>query len=310
MVRIDRKQVHVEASGRVVPCTVRGRFFEGGDDDPESRPVAVGDDVEVEIEGETGAIEKVLPRRSRIARPKPRDPQTWQVIAANVDLMVIVVSMSQPDPRPGLIDRLLVAAESDSIEPVIVVNKIDLVEAGAVEAFAAPYRALGYRVLATSASDGRGLEELKSALLGKTAMFLGHSGVGKSSLLTALDPTIAARIGELIRTGSNAVRGAHTTTSASLHPLAFGAALIDTPGVREFGLPPMEPHDLAHWFRDLAPFLPSCRYSTCTHDHEPGCAVKAAAAAGQISPARFATYQKLLAELRGAGQRMQRHDSY
>ncbi|MBM4014961.1 MAG: ribosome small subunit-dependent GTPase A [Planctomycetes bacterium] len=310
VVRIDRKVIHVEIGLDVVPCTVRGRFFEGQDDDPESRPVAVGDRVRVEVGGERGAIEEVLERRSRIARPRPRDPRNWQVIAANVELLVIVASVRQPTTRPGLIDRMLVTAESEGIEPLIVLNKIDLVTDAEANAFAAPWRALGYRVVATSVPQARGIEELRAAMAGRVAMLLGHSGVGKSSLLAALDPAIAARIGGLVAEGTKMARGAHTTTSASMHRLAFGGHLIDTPGVREFGLPPMEPHDLAHWFRELAPLVKQCRYATCTHDHEPNCAVKDAVTAGKVHPDRIATYRKLLDELKGGGERMARHDSF
>ena len=326
MVRIDRKQIHVAlaapgdggaGSTTVVPCVVRGRFFEGQDDDPESRPVAVGDFVTVELESDSsapatarGVIVEVLPRTTRIARPRPRDPRNWQVIAANVDLLGIVVSLKDPPPKAGFVDRVLVTAESEKIEPLIVLNKVDLVPAAEADAFAAPWRELGYRLLPTSATSGAGVGELRDAMRGRTAMLLGHSGVGKSSLLNALDPTIVARIGDLVASGTKMARGAHTTTSASLHRLEFGADLVDTPGVREFGLPPMEPHDLAHWFRDLAPRIPGCRYATCTHDHEPSCAVKAAVDAGEIRRERYMSYLKLLAELSGGGQRMQRHDSY
>lgn len=310
VVRIDRKQLLVEIGERVVPCGVRGRFFEGQDDDPESRPVAVGDRVRVQLDGEGGVIEEVLPRRNRIARPKPRDPASWQVIAANLDLLVIVASLRQPATRPGMIDRMLVAAEAEGIAPLVVLNKADLAEPAEIDAVAEPYRAIGYQVLSTSVPDGRGIDALRAAMVGRVAMLIGHSGVGKSSLLAALDPSVAARIGELVAQGTKMARGAHTTTSASLHRLAFGGHVVDTPGVREFGLPPMEAHDLAHWFREFAPLLSGCRYSTCTHDHEPACAIKAAVESGAIRRERYVTYQKLLAELRGGGQRMQRHDAY
>lgn len=309
VVRIDRKQIHVAVGGRVLSCVLRGRFFEDTRD-PESRPVAVGDRVKVAIDGEQGAIEEILPRTSRIARPKPGEPETSQVIAANLDLLVIVTSLAQPKPKPGLVDRLLVIAESEGIAPLILLNKTDLVEAAAAESFAAGYRALGYTVLPVSATTGAGLDAVKDAMRGKTAMLLGHSGVGKSSLLCALDPLVAARIGALIGQGTKAVRGAHTTTSSSLHELSFGARIVDTPGVREFGLEGMQPADLGHWFRDIAPHLGKCRYATCTHDHEPSCGVKAAVEAGAIRPERYETYKKLLAELSGKGERMQRHDAY
>jgi ribosome biogenesis GTPase len=128
--------------------------------------------------------------------------------------------------------------------------------------------------------------------------------------LNALDPAIAARIGELVAQGTNMARGAHTTTSAALHELEFGAYLVDTPGVREFAIPAMERHDLAHWVRDLAPLIARCKYATCSHDHEPSCAVKEAVERGTVRRERYATYLKLLAELGGGGQRMKRHDAY
>ena len=296
----------------MIPCVLRGRFFEALHEDSESRPVAVGDEVKVELdaEGETGAIVEILPRRTRIARPRPRDPRSWQVIAANVDLIVIVSSLKQPPPKPGLVDRLLVVAESEGIEPLIVLNKSDLASGDDVEAFAGPYRAMKYRILATSATNGTGLDELRAAMHGHTAMMLGHSGVGKSSLLNALDPAMAARIGDLVAEGTNMVRGAHTTTSAALHRLQFGATLVDTPGVREFAIPAMERHDLAHWFRDFAPLIARCKYATCSHDHEPNCAVKEAVERETVRRERYDTYKKLLAELGGGGQRMKRHDAY
>ncbi len=256
----------------------------------------------------------MLPRTSRIARPRPRDATRFQVIAANVEVLVIVTSLAQPRPKPGLVDRLLVAAESEHIEPLILLNKADLVPAEAAEEFAAPYRALGYAVVATSVVDGRGLDAVRQALRGRTAMLLGHSGVGKSSLLRALDATIEARIGALVNEGTRSVRGAHTTMSASLHDLDLGdgtrARLVDTPGVREFGLEGLVPTDLCHFFREFVPHLGRCRYATCTHDHEPDCGVKAAVASGSIRTERYETYRKLLAELSGKGERMQRHDSY
>jgi len=314
VVRIDRKQIHVALDGRpfseTLPCVVRGRFFEDQGDDPESRPVAVGDRVRVEVDGAQGAIEEVAPRKSRIARPRPRAPDRFQVIAANVELLVIVVSLAQPKPKPGLVDRLLVAAESEKIDALIVLNKVDLVRPEEAEEFAAPYRALRYRVLVTSATAATGLDAVKEAMKGRLSMLVGHSGVGKSSLLLALDPTIVARIGELVNEGLRSVRGSHTTTSAALHELAFGARLVDTPGVREFGLDGVGPTDLGHWFRDLVPHLSHCRYATCTHDHEPGCGVKTAVERGAIRRERYDTYLKLLAELSGKGQRMQRHDAY
>jgi ribosome biogenesis GTPase len=310
VVRIDRKQLLVEVGERIVACGMRGRFFEESGDDPESRPYAVGDRVRVVVEGEQGTIEEVLPRTSRIARPRPRSPQNWQVIAANVDLLLIVGALKEPALRPGLVDRMLVAAECEGITPLVVLNKADLVAPAEIDAVAAQWREVGYQVLATSVVDGRGIEELRAAMRGRLAMVLGHSGVGKSSLLAALDPAVVTRIGGLIGEGTRRTRGAHTTTSASLHRLAFGGHLVDTPGVREFGLPPMEPHDLAHWFREMRPLIGKCKYATCIHDREPHCAIKEAAESGAIRADRFATYMKLLDELRGGGQRMQRHDAY
>lgn len=313
VVRIDRKQVHVALDGRpfseTLPCVVRGRFFED-QDDPESRPVAVGDRVQVEIEGAQGSICGVLPRTNRIARPRPRDPTTFQVIAANVDLLVIVSSLARPKPKEGLIDRLLVAAESEKLDALILLNKCDLVADEEAERFAAPYRALGYAVLAVSATEGSNLDAVKAAMRGRTAMMLGHSGVGKSSLLRALDPAVEASIGGLVNEGTRSVRGAHTTTSASLHELAFGARLVDTPGVREFGLDGVQPVDLGRFFRDFDEPSRRCHYSTCTHDHEPKCGVKSAVERGAVRRERYDTYLKLLAELSGKGQRMQRHDAY
>ncbi len=254
--------------------------------------VVVGDRVELDEEGEGGVrgIAGVQRRTSLLARRVP-EGRGHRPVAANVDQVLVITATKSPDPVPQLVDRLLVVAEANNIPAVVVLNKVDLDPGtGLTERFS---RA-GYPVHRTSIKSGEGLEQLRAALSGRVSVITGPSGAGKSSLLNALEPGLNLRIGELSRKIS---RGKHTTVSAIMVPLSHGGYLVDTPGFSEVGLWGMEPNELANCFPEFRPLVDACKYADCSHVHEPGCAVLAAAGAGTISPDRVASYQALLTEL-------------
>ena len=307
VVQLDRKVSWVELEGgEIVPCPLRGRFFEH--ESAATRPVAVGDRVRISrADPEQGIIEELLPRRSAVLRSAVRAPGKVQVLAANVDQVLVVVSLRRPKNRPGLVDRLLVAAESCGMDALVVVNKIDLCAEAEIEAFLEVYDRIGYPTARVSALERRGLETLRAAMKDRVSLVLGHSGVGKSSLLNALDPSLELKTGAV---SERHRKGTHTTSAARLVKLDFGARVVDSPGVREFTIAPMEAHELAGCFPELREPMQHCRFQPCTHDHEPDCAVQAAVERGDVDEGRFRTYLKLLDERTGGGQRMPRHGSF
>ncbi len=276
--------------------TFPGTKTENGD----STLVAVGDRVELKVI-ETGsalheaAITLVLPRRTALTRKRDvrrnRSKEKTQVIAANIDQLVVVVSAFEPPLSTRMIDRYLVFAESEQLETVIVVNKMDLDESPKTQEtreLMAPYHALGYCVVYTSAEERRGLEELQEALAGKLSAFSGHSGVGKSTLINQLSgQKDRLRTGETnMKTG----KGLHTTTNAVMLALPGGGHLIDTPGIREFNLAGITRENLRFCFREFLPLMQECAYSSCTHRVEPECAIVKAVEAGTIDSDRYESY--------------------
>lgn len=262
--------------------------------DPAFRLV-VGDEVAFEATDGPPRVVAILPRRTVLARPDPGNPHRELLLAANVDLAGIVVAVVDPPLRPGLIDRFLLALQRGGVAPVVCANKVDrLDEAGRGElaALTAVYAALGVPVVACSARLGIGLDELRERLRGRTCVLVGHSGVGKSSLANALDPAGARDVGAVSVHGG---RGRHTTSAAQLRELPGGTRLIDTPGVRAFGLQPPSPQELAEAFPEFAPFAAACRFADCSHSHEPDCAVRAAVEAGKVAAARFGSYLRIRA---------------
>jgi ribosome biogenesis GTPase len=267
--------------------------------------VAVGDVVRIlETGWGTGQIIEVLPRRNRLVRRATASRRGAyagkQVIAANVDQVVPVFAAANPEPHWRLLDRYLVAVESAGLPALVCLNKLDLARNGAgtiAEALGAKveeYRRIGYAVLLVSAHTGAGLDELRQALQSRISLLLGKSGAGKTSLFNALQPGLGQCVQEVNCTTG---KGRHTTTHLEMFPFDFGGALIDTPGTREFALWEVGDEDLAYCFPEMRPFLGRCKFgSDCQHDEEPGCAVRRAVMAGQISPARYQSYTLLKEE--------------
>ena len=267
-----------------------------------SDSLAVGDFVRfVEVNQGVGQILEVLPRRNRLARHAVASRRGAyageQVIAANIDQVVPVFAAARPEPHWRLLDRYLVAAEAAELPSMVCITKLDLAQndTGSIDIALSEkvneYRRIGYAVLLVSAISGAHLVELKHALQGRTSLLLGKSGVGKTTLLNALQPGLGLRVQEVSRVTG---KGRHTTTYLEMFPFDFGGAVIDTPGTREFGLWDVPDDELAYFFPEMRPFIGGCKYGLdCQHDEEPGCAVRRAVMAGTISPARYQSYMLL-----------------
>ncbi len=252
--------------------------------------VVAGDRVMVRpVQGTEGVIERVEPRRGVLGR-MVRGRR--HVLVANVDRIAIVASVAQPILKPNLIDRLLIAAEMSQIEPLICLNKIDLVDPAELQPLAGVYGQLGYRLFFLSASSRFGIARLADELAGRQTVFVGQSGVGKSSILNAIDPSLQLRVAEVSKASE---KGRHTTTTATLIPFARGGYLVDTPGIRQMQLWDVIPEELGSAFREFRPYLNYCRFPDCTHTHELECGVKAAVAAGKIDLRRYDSYCHLFA---------------
>lgn len=283
-------RVHT-AAGEVT-ATLQGKLKHRDD----TRVVA-GDIVELEMRVDRSAtIAAVRPRRSVLARrvaAGERVGRRPQPIAANVDQVIVVAAAQDPEPNLRMLDRFLVIAEANRLPAVIVLNKIELARA-ALELLGTRYGPAGYQVLATSVRQAEGLPALRDLLRGRESVLAGQSGVGKSSLLNALDPGLGLRIGGVNeKTGS----GKHTTRAALLVPLAGGGYVVDTPGLREVGTWGLDPELLAVCFPEFRRFLDLCRFDNCRHVTEPGCAVREAAVAGEVDPDRLASYQRIYEEI-------------
>ena len=246
--------------------------------------VAVGDEVQFRPDGEEGLIERIEPRSGVLSRSS-RDRQ--HVLVANVEQMVIVASAAEPDLKPHLIDRFLVAAEQAQIDPVICINKVDLVEPGSLQPLVGVYAQMGYEVLQVSAVSGLNLPILRDTLKDCASVVVGQSGVGKSSLLNVVEPGLGLRVGLVSR---ETQKGRHTTTTARLIGLSTGGFIVDTPGIRQFALWDVAREEVAGLFRDIRPFVGYCRFPDCTHTHEADCAVKASVADGRLDARRYESY--------------------
>lgn len=263
-------------------------------------PVAIGDRVRLVDAGDgRGMITEILPRSSKLSRPAPVPGQRVfeQVIVSNADLILPVFSAANPTPKWGLLDRYLVSAEAAGLPALIVINKLDLAwKNPELEVDIEIYRRIGYPVLLVSAVTGEGIEELKQRLQSKLSVFVGKSGVGKTSLLNAIQPGLGLRVKAV--SNGEVGKGRHTTTHLEMFELGFGGAVADTPGMREFGLWNIAAEELADLFPEMAEYVGQCKFGlSCHHDREPGCAIRKAVMAGEISPYRYQSYMRLREEL-------------
>jgi len=281
-------------NGKVVECRLKGQFRIHGI--RTTNPLAVGDRVEFEFETgkEQGIIYSILERHNYIIRKSINLSKSSHIIASNIDRLYVIASIEQPRTSTGFIDRVLLTAEAYHIPAAIVFNKIDLYNAESRDRYMQLidiYSSVGYGTYAVSALLGEGVSELKNDLKDKVNLFTGHSGVGKSALINAIEAGLQIRTGEISDYHN---KGMHTTTFAEMHPLSFGGFIIDTPGIKEFGLVHFESKEVAERFPEFRELLPLCRFGNCTHVHEPGCAVKEALLNGKINQGRYVNYISIL----------------
>ena len=287
------KGCSVQCDGEIVDCLLGPNFAM-----MQKSEIAIGDKVDfARAKDLTAVVQRVHDRKSKLSRPDPTRQNIERVIAANVDVAVIVASIRRPLLKPALIDRYIIAAQKGGITPCICVNKIDLMQDGDRDAeleILAPYREIGVKVIECSASSKIGLKELLDELRGKLFVFVGHSGTGKSSLLNAISPEIDAKVGTVhAATGL----GRHTTTNSKLYEIEKNVWIIDTPGIREFGIWAMDSDDLKWYFDEFDEYAESCHYANCSHTHEPDCAVKQALEQEKISNLRYQSYLRILEDL-------------
>jgi len=294
VVEVSSGLCRVDLDGRSLVCGLRGSLT--AQDTGFTNVVAVGDQVAVsEDRSGGGMVEAVLPRKSVLARPDVFYGHLQQVIVANADQLLIVAAWREPPIWLELIDRYLIAAERHNTSPVICVNKVDLAkDVAACRAEMQPYVGLGYRVIFTSALTGVGVSELREILRERTTALVGVSGVGKSSLLAAVQTNLQLRTHTV---SDRSGEGRHTTTQVTLLKLDMGGFVVDTPGIREFGLSGLRQRELAQFYPEILIAAGNCRFGDCSHTHEPGCAVMEAVEQGRISAARYHSYQRIYATL-------------
>jgi len=294
---ITPEGIAVEYQETVILCTLRGALKQ--ETTQAKNLIAVGDFALFEMKNEKeGSIAHVEERHSILSRQEHLRRRQKQLIASNIDQVLITMSVVKPSLKPSLVDRYIIAAYKGGMQPVIILNKVDLLEAGSadealVELFIATYTALNIPVISLSAVTGIGIEKLKKQMKDKASVFSGQSGVGKSSLINAMTG-LSLPIGEIVE---KTQKGTHTTSAARLIPLDFGGWCIDTPGIRSFGVWDLQREDLKNYFPEIDEISNQCKYPNCTHSHEPGCALEAALSAGEISPLRVESYLKLLEEI-------------
>ena len=277
------------------PAVIKGKLRLKGFNS--TNPIAVGDIVEYERnEGEMATIRNILPRKNHIIRKSTNLSRQSHVIASNLDMVFLIVTVELPEVKLPFVDRFLVTCEAYNVPVTIILNKMDIYSPDAlqmVEAFKGIYENAGYRVIESSAATGLGMEEIRECCKERIVLFSGQSGVGKSSLISALDPDLNLRVGEI---SAYHQQGKHTTTFYEMHPIASGGFVIDTPGIRGFGLVDVSDLELSGYFPEMLRVEDNCRFAPCTHTHEPGCAVKEAVENGEISVERYESYLGMLDE--------------
>lgn len=279
-----------------VVCVLRGKLRLKGA--TSTNPIAVGDHISYEPQEDgTGVITAIEPRKNYIIRKSTNLSRQAHIIASNLDQVFLIVTLDFPETKLEFIDRFLVTCEAYKVPVVILLNKSDLYTkeySGYKEFFHDIYsRSAGYTILETSGTTKHNIEIIKDMCRGKLSLFSGISGVGKSSLINSLDPSLSLKTGEISQYHK---QGKHTTTFYEIHPLSSGGFIIDTPGIKGFGLLEMEKEELSHYLPEMLRVLDDCRFSPCTHTHEPGCAVKKAVENGEITPERYQSYLSMLEE--------------
>lgn len=284
----------LKTDGSIVKCKLRGKFRIQGI--KSTSPIVVGDKVifQKEENDEIGWITKIEDRKNYIVRKSTRLSKLTHIIAANIDKAFVVFTLKQPRTSLGFVDRFLTAAEAYRIPVELVFNKVDLLDENdkiELEKLIQMYQKIGYFCHQTSAIDFTGIKLLKERLKGNISLFAGHSGAGKSALLNAINPSFNIRVGEISDYHN---KGKHTTTFAQMHPFGDDTFLVDSPGIKEFGLINYEKQEVSHFFLEMRPFMNQCKYHNCTHLYEPQCAVKEAVEKGIISPSRYENYLGIL----------------
>jgi ribosome biogenesis GTPase / thiamine phosphate phosphatase len=283
-------------NGEIWQCRIVGKFRL--DNLPLTNPIAVGDFVEVHDDGPMqGMIKKILPRKNYIARRSPQKKHELHLLASNIDQAVLILTVVNPSVKPGFIDRFLLTTEPHEIPVTLIFNKGDIYDQQDVDRYFELkniYEKIGYQVLATSVVDNKGLDAFRDLLKDKITLLSGQSGVGKSSLVNAVQPKMDLRTGEI---SDYSGKGQHTTTFAEMHSLDFGGTIIDTPGIKVLAFNNKDPKNISHSFREFFKLSPKCRFGgSCMHKNEPGCAVLAAIEAGEVSSVRYSNYLQLLEE--------------
>ena len=281
--------------GETYKARIKGRFKVDGI--TSTNPIAVGDEVEIEMENEgesSVVINKIFDRKNYITRQSPHNKHQHHIIASNLDQSLLFATLKDPKTSSGFIDRFLVTSEAYHIPSIIVFNKIDLYkkkEEDKFEETKAIYEAIGYKVMPMSIEKNTGVEEVKQLLKDKVTLLSGHSGVGKSSFINIVFPQVKLKTQDVSGWSG---KGLHTTTFAEMFDLPFGGKVIDTPGLREFALMDISKNELAHYFPEMKALINDCQFNNCMHINEPGCAVKEAVNAGKVATDRYVSYLTLL----------------
>lgn len=282
--------------GHFIQCRIKGKFRLEGI--KHTNPIAVGDFVEYEVEDNneqnTAVIHKIYDRKNYIIRKSSNLSKQTHIIASNIDQALLVAALVQPQTSLGFIDRFIMTAEAYHIPTIVVFNKSDLYEGGLEDILnetMSIYQNIGYTCFETSVISGKNTDKLKSILKDKTTLVAGHSGVGKSSLLNHISPGLNLKTGDI---SNFSQKGTHTTTFAEMFDLSFGGSIIDTPGIKEFGIVDFNESEISHYFKEMRPYITQCRFNNCKHLNEPGCAVKEAVGNGEIAQERFDSYMNIL----------------
>lgn len=293
---------------KVIECRTAGKLKL--DDLKLTNPIAVGDEVFFEMESsdaEKGTIKSIAPRRNYVVRQSPRKKHQLHFLASNIDQALLIVTMREPNLKLGFIDRFLIMTEPYSIPVIIVFNKADIYNTEDIEYFkelSLLYTNIGYTVLATSSETGEGLIVLRELIKDKITLIAGQSGVGKSTLVNSIEPTLNLKTEEI---SDFSGKGQHTTTFAQMFSLSFGGDIIDTPGIKTLAFSHLEIMDIAHNFREFFSVAEHCRFANCTHRNEPSCAIRNAVSMGTISQMRYQTYLNLVEEVEDQNY-WERHD--